>query len=392
MQPARELADYNSMVSGMAGVTGHISAIFCFGAIKAPDLGLHCRKGNRHGRIVDRNAHVVDWVGGMINWRDALNLSAAATLGLAVPITCISTASGQESPPAWAYPVTAPDFKPVADDGSIRHVPDSTGGITLTQARDRFVAQDWHPADHPAMPEIVAKGRAPLVYACGFCHRADGPGGPESANLTGLKSDYIIRQMKELRSGARQSSVTNRIPVQTKGFLLKSVTDEEITAAAAYFSSLPARSIVKVVETDTAPKSFVFGAYFAPAPGNEREPIGMRIVELPDDVDRFESRDSHVQTTAWVPVGSIQKGRELATTGGDGKTVPCATCHGPDLKGTDIAPILAGRSPTYLVRQLYDLKTRKRAGEMSGQMAPAVENLSVEDMLVLAAYASSIKP
>lgn len=97
------------------------------------------------------------------------------------------------------------------------------------------------------MPEIVAKGRKPLVCACGFCHRADGPGGPENANLTGLSADYIIRQMKEFRSGARQSSVTNRPPIQVKAFLLKSVTDEEIASAAAYFSTLPARSIVKVI-------------------------------------------------------------------------------------------------------------------------------------------------
>jgi cytochrome c553 len=298
----------------------------------------------------------------------------------------------QETPPPWAYPVSAADFKPVADDGSIRRVPDSSGGITLTQARDRFVAQDWHPEDHPPMPEIVAKGRKPLVYACGFCHRADGPGGPENANLTGLSADYIIRQMKEFRSGARQSSVTNRPPIQVKAFLLKSVTDEEIASAAAYFSTLPARSIVKVVETEMVPKTMVAGSYFAPAAGGEREPIGMRIVEFPDDVEQFESRDARALTTAYVPVGSIGKGRALATTGEGGKTLVCEVCHGVGLKGSDIAPLLAGRSPTYIVRQLYDFKYGKRAGAMSGPMEPTVKNLSVDDMLALAAYAASLKP
>jgi cytochrome c553 len=44
------------------------------------------------------------------------------------------------------------------------------------------------------------------------------------------------------------------------------------------------------------------------------------------------------------------------------------------------------------VRQLYDFKSGKRAGEMSGQMLPTVEHLSVNDMLALAAYASSLAP
>lgn len=312
--------------------------------------------------------------------------------GIAVWVTVQGISVAQEVPPAWAYPVSAADFKPVTDDGSIRRVPDSSGGITLTQARDRFVAQDWHPDDHPPMPEIVARGRKPLVYACGFCHRADGPGGPESANLTGLSTDYIIRQMKEFKSGVRQSAVTNRLPIQVKAFLLKSVTDEEISSAAAYFSAIPARSIVKVVETELVPKSMVAGSYFAPAPGNEREPIGMRIVELPNDVEQFESRDARALTTAYVPVGSIGKGRALATTGEGGKTLVCETCHGAGLKGSDIAPVLAGRSPTYIVRQLYDFKNGTRAGSMSGPMTPTVKNLSVDDMLSLAAYASSLKP
>jgi cytochrome c553 len=312
--------------------------------------------------------------------------------GIAVLVGAQGISIAQEIPPAWAYPVSAPDYKPVADDGSIRRVPDSSGGITLTQARDRFVAQDWHPDDHPQMPEIVARGRKPLVYACGFCHRADGPGGPENANLTGLSADYIIRQMKEFRSGERQSSVTNRLPIQVKAFLLKSVTDEEISIAAAYFSAIPARSVVKVVETDLVPKTLVAGSYFAPAPDGEREPIGMRILELPNDVEQFESRDARALTTAYVPVGSIDKGRILATTGEGGKTLVCEVCHGIGLNGSGIAPVLAGRSPTYIVRQLYDFKNGKRAGSMSGPMDPTVKNLTLDDMLSLAAYASSLRP
>ncbi len=48
------------------------------------------------------------------------------------------------------------------------------------------------------MPEVVARGREPEVFACGFCHRADGPGGPENANIAGLPAACIVQQMAGL--------------------------------------------------------------------------------------------------------------------------------------------------------------------------------------------------
>ena len=63
-------------------------------------------------------------------------------------------------------------------------------------------------ADH--LPEVVASGRKPDVFACGFCHRADGPGGPENANLAGLPAAYIVQQMADYKSGARKTSVPKR--------------------------------------------------------------------------------------------------------------------------------------------------------------------------------------
>ena len=62
------------------------------------------------------------------------------------------------------------------------------------------------------MPAVVARGRKPDVLACGFCHRADGPGGPENASLAGLSADYIVQQMADFKSGARKTSVPERAP------------------------------------------------------------------------------------------------------------------------------------------------------------------------------------
>lgn len=124
----------------------------------------------------------------------------------------------------------------------------------------------------------------------------------------------------------------------------------------------------------------------------DKEPIGQRIIEVPEDLEQFEHRDPRSRFIAYVPIGSIQKGQALVASGGGGKTVQCGVCHGPDLKGLGPIPGIAGRSPSYIVRQLYDFKHGARAGIGSALMKPTVEKLTVEDMVSLAAYAASLTP
>ncbi len=317
--------------------------------------------------------------------------SASLFIALAYALATGAAASA-ESPPAWAYVANPPDFKPHPDDGTTRRVPGSSAGYTLTQTRDRFLAPDWHAADYPPLPEVVARGRKPDVFACGFCHRADGPGGPENANLTGLPSSYIVQQMLDFKSGARKSAVMALGPQTLKATLAKAVTQDEIEAAAAYFSSIRPRSIVRVVEASSVPRTFVAGWFLAAGKTGETEPIGQRIIEVPEALEHFESRDTRARFIAYVPPDSIKQGQALAATGGGGKTVQCASCHGPGLKGVGPIPGIAGRSPSYIVRQLYDYKHGARAGAGSALMKPSVEKLTIEDMIALAAYAASLPP
>jgi cytochrome c553 len=230
------------------------------------------------------------------------------------------------------------------------------------------------------------------VFACGFCHRADGPGGPENASLAGLPAAYIVQQMADFKSGARTSSVQQRNPPKLMISLAKAATDAEVEAAAAYFSALQPKAILQVVETDMVPKTYVTGGHLAAMNTGEKEPIGQRIIEVPEDLDQFVSRDTRARFIAYVPIGSIQKGQALIASGGGGKTVPCGVCHGPDLKGLGPIPGIAGRSPSYIVRQLYDFKHGARAGMGSALMQATVEKLTVEDMVALAAYAASLTP
>ena len=323
-------------------------------------------------------------------------LGASLACLLAIAAAAIGTpAAAQDTPPAWAYPVNPPGYKLPPDDGTVRRVPGSNAGYTLTQLRDRFLAPNWHPGDYPAMPEVVASGRKPDVFACGFCHRADGPGGPENANLTGLSKPYIVRQMADFKSGARKSSVQKRGPMELKDQLAKAITDAEIDAAATYFAAIKPRSNVRVVESATAPKVAVTAWYYTALPGNEQEPIGQRIVEVPEDAEQFASRDTRARFVAYVPPGSIKRGQELATTGGAGRTLPCGTCHGgPAMRGVAVIglPALAGRSPSYTVRQLYDIKHGARNGSQGVIMKSTVGSLTIDDMIALAAYLGSLEP
>jgi cytochrome c553 len=150
--------------------------------------------------------------------------------------------------------------------------------------------------------------------------------------------------------------------------------------------------VIKVVETATVPKTHVAGWFLAVLPGGETEPIAGRIIEVPEDLERFELRDPRSRFIAYVPPGSVDQGRQLATTGGNGKSAPCTICHGPELNGVGPIPGLAGRSPSHLVRQLYDFQHGMRAGPWSPLMAPNVINLTLDDMVALAAYSASLPP
>jgi len=286
----------------------------------------------------------------------------------------------------WAYPVT-PKPEPL-DNLKLKQVPDSTRAYTQAQIDDPFEPPDWFPDEHPAMPRIVARGDKPGVRACAQCHLPSGDGHPESSSLAGLPVPYILRQMEAFKNGGR---VGVRATVMIA--IAKAITDADAREAAEYFSGLKPGVWTKVTETDSVPKSYVGagGMRFAEA-GGEMEPIGNRIIVLPEDEARAKMRDPHSGFIDYVPTGSIAKGEALAATGGEGRTIPCAICHGPTLQGLGEVPAITGRPPTYIVRQLNDMQTGARSGISTALMKAVVAKLTAEDMIALAAYLGSRDP
>ncbi len=172
----------------------------------------------------------------------------------------------------------------------------------------------------------------------------------------------------------------------------KNADDDEVAAAAEYFSSFEFKPWIRVVETDTAPRTFMAGAMYAAAEDGSMEPIGERIVEVPEDLGRTELRDDASGFVAYVPVGSLRRGEALVTTGGGRRTTACGVCHGPDLTGLGPVPALAGRSPSYSARQLYDFQSGARRGAWSALMQDVVDDLTLEDLIAISAYTASLAP
>lgn len=312
-------------------------------------------------------------------------------------VTAIAMAGAQAPlPPPWAYTVNPPPPPgakptPLAVDPAPRTVPGSTVSLTLAQTRDAFNPPDWFPDAHPPMPESVARGRPREMRACGFCHLVNGQGRPENASLAGLPAAYIIQQMADFKNGERKSAEPRMGPPNAMIQDAKAATDEDIRTAAAYFSSFPYKKWIRVVESQEVPKTRIAGSMHVPT-NDGAEPLGRRIIEIPEDVSRTELRDASSGFVAYVPIGSIARGMALVRTGGSGRTVACGTCHGADLKGLGPVPPLAGRSPSYTVRQLFDLQQGARKGQWSALMKAAVEKLTIDEMISIAAYAASREP
>jgi len=294
-------------------------------------------------------------------------------------------------PPYWAYCVNPDSMAAQVTDNRPRHVPNSDAVFTVAQVHDLFIVPDWHPASHPSMPGVVLHGRKPDLFPCGYCHLPNGMGRPENASLAGLPASYIIRQMADFKSGARKCSDPRFKPVSNMTDREWKFSDQEIAAAAKYFSELERKPWIRVIETSTVPKTHVAGWMLVADAPAATEPIGQRIIETPEDLERTELRDDTSGFIAYVPEGSIKKGKFLVA-GGDGKTQPCAKCHGPGLRGSGNVPPISGRSPSYIVRQLFDIQSGARNGVLTQPMRAPVAKLSVDDMIAIAAFVSSLRP
>jgi cytochrome c553 len=328
------------------------------------------------------------------------------TVGFGCYVAAAVLTAAADPPAPWAYgfttpqapPGTPPPVAPAAPaapaaqpDTSAHTVPGSDVKLTRQQIGNSFNVGDWFPNDHPKMPYVVQYGKAPDVRGCGLCHLINGKGRPENAPVSGLPVAYFLQQLNDFKNDLRKSADPRKANTNVMVTIAKNMSDDEMKAAAEYFARIPWNTQwIKVVESATAPKTRSAGGMWMSLENNETEPIGNRIMEMPVNNELVELRDYHPDGSfiAHVPPGSVKKGESLANSGT--KVTQCGVCHGSDLQGLGPVPGIAGRSPSYIARQLYDMQHGTRKGPWVSLMKPVVDRMTADDILNVTAYVSSL--
>ncbi len=321
-------------------------------------------------------------------------LASIAAFSFSLPLAAQEQPAGL-TPPAWAYPTSSAPYAPVRPPyDTVKRItlPGSAQSFTLAQIKNSYSVPDWFPDTHPPMPDPVAHGVPRKVAACGFCHLADGQGRSENGALAGLTADYIVEQVKDFRSRKRKEAIPRWGFQTTMENIADSVSDRDLEIAAEYFASIRPKPRVKVLERTEIQRSYQANGLSALHPDGGLEPLGNRIVEITEDIERHDLRDPRTGFIAYVPVGSIERGRRIAHATGKDASRACVTCHGDNLLGKGPAPLIAGRSPAYVLRQLMAFRNHTRNGPSSGPMQTVTAPMTLDEMIAVSAYVGSRLP
>ena len=304
---------------------------------------------------------------------------------------------GEKAGPQAPAPNAPRPNEDLAEQLRMQNVPGSSAQYSLVQIRDGHNVIDWFPQDHPVMPSVAKNGPASLMAergrGCASCHLPNAKGRPENGPPAGQPFNYTLQQLRDMREGRRYTADPRKMNTPTMIALAKAMSDDEMVDAAKYFAAMPWTPWIRVVETDTIPESHLEpGNMYVPVVGSTKtEPLGNRIVESPEDEHQANIlRNIRSGWVAYVPKGSVARGRGLVNLGGARKTIACATCHGADLMGSGDFPGIAGRSPSYMMRQLWDMKVGTRNGLYADIMKPVLEKLTVDDLRDIVAYLATV--
>lgn len=163
---------------------------------------------------------------------------------------------------------------------------------------------------------------------CSLCHGGSGEGSNTYPRLAGQHAEYLMKQLRDFKSGRRQGTMND---------MAVDLTEEEIDALAKHFSAMPALS--------------------------------------------HTVRDK----------GFSAVGNYLYHNGNTYSGVPaCASCHGEDGKGTVKLPRLAGQHRQYLSWQLQDFNQRLRTND-NAIMHSVASKLTEFEIEALSLYISGME-
>ncbi|HQY69897.1 MAG TPA: c-type cytochrome [Pseudomonadales bacterium] len=177
-----------------------------------------------------------------------------------------------------------------------------------------------------------AEGGKALSVACGACHGADGNSlAPTFPKLAGQHESYLLKQLKDIKSGARS--------VPTMAGQLDAMSEQDLADIAAYYAAQAA------------------------TPGVAKE----ELVELGESVFRAGIREKGVAA--------------------------CAACHSPTGAGNGPArfPALSGQHADYIAAQLRAFRNDERTNDGDTRiMRDVASRLSDKELDAVSSYASGL--
>ncbi|HKE93140.1 MAG TPA: c-type cytochrome [Povalibacter sp.] len=184
----------------------------------------------------------------------------------------------------------------------------------------------------PAGAEGSAEAGQAKSAVCAACHGVDGNSvNPEWPTLAGQHRQYIVKQLRAFRSGARQN------PLMAP--MAAGLSDADMEDLAAFFSS----------QTATG---------------------------LEADKDR------------------VAQGQRLFRSGDPEKNIPaCASCHGPTGRGNPAAlfPSIRGQHATYVANQLKAYRSGTRQTDQNQMMRGVAQLMTDEQIANVAAYIQGLR-
>lgn len=180
-----------------------------------------------------------------------------------------------------------------------------------------------------AMAVDLTRAKVIVAEKCQHCHGIDGDASSIIyPRLAGQHQEYMVKQLKNFRSGERQGTMND---------LARDLTDDEIVALAEYFSQKPALKHRVRDEEFAAVGRYIF-----------------------------------------------RKGNKYSGV------AACASCHGEHGTGTQTLPRLAGQHMRYVSLQLEDFNSRKRTND-NAIMHSIASKLTELERESVAAYVSGLE-
>ncbi len=172
--------------------------------------------------------------------------------------------------------------------------------------------------------------------ACAACHGADGNGvgNPDWPKLAGQGQEYLVKQLRDFKSGARKDLIMNG----TMNGMAAGLSEQDMQDIAAFYASQTLK----------------------PAVARDAE-----LVKLGERIYR----------------GGIAKRRVAA----------CMSCHGPSGHGIPPKfPRVSGQNPSYAEKQMLFFKAFTRSND-GGIMTPTAFEMSEKEIKAVAEYMAGLR-